>query len=144
VMGRIQDFLGKLEGVKRTQRGYISRCPAHKDRSPSLSLKETANGDVLLHCFAGCQFGDIIAALDMRASDCFAEGGLSTPKYRARHRAHEVDAELNILTTRYGFSESAAKALVRKALREEVEAAGRISIDWKMVDEANKEVRWVN
>ena len=39
--------------------GWIDRCPAHDDNNPSLSIKETSDGKLLLHCFAGCSFEDI-------------------------------------------------------------------------------------
>ena len=48
----IEDFLTRLDGVKRTGRGWQAKCPAHDDRSPSLSIREGELG-VLLHCFAG-------------------------------------------------------------------------------------------
>lgn len=146
-MSKLNIFLDKLQGVRRTGEGrYITRCPSHADKSPSLSLKETNTGDVLLHCFAGCEFGSILAALDLRASDCFADNGdhfrktgRTNLKYYAKHRAHQVDAELNVLMTRYGFSQSAAKALVRKALIDDAERAGR-PISWN----TNTEGRWAN
>lgn len=47
---------GKIAG------GYIARCPAHDDRTPSLSIRD---GDVaiLLKCHAGCERDAIFAAL---------------------------------------------------------------------------------
>lgn len=39
-----------------------SRCPAHEDRNPSLSITP-GNDVVLFHCFAGCSQADIMAAL---------------------------------------------------------------------------------
>jgi len=114
---RLGEILPMLAKVRRSGRGFMALCPAHDDRSPSLSLKETEKGDVLINCFAGCEFGDILAALGLRASDCFADGGGGTRRYRARHRAHELDSEVRILMRRYGFSESTARALVRVHLR---------------------------
>ena len=48
--------------AKRNENGYLDVCPAHQDRNPSLSIKVTADGKLLLHCFAGCRFEDIIHA----------------------------------------------------------------------------------
>ena len=45
--------------------GWIDRCPAHDDNNPSLSIKETSDGKLLLHCFAGCSFEDIVKAADI-------------------------------------------------------------------------------
>src|SRR5690606_37511242 len=46
-------------------------CPAHDDRTPSLSISEGENGKVLLHCFAGCDVADVVAAMGLATSDLF-------------------------------------------------------------------------
>ncbi len=40
-----------------------ARCPAHEDKSPSLSVRDVG-GIPVPHCFAGCQFKDVTEALD--------------------------------------------------------------------------------
>jgi hypothetical protein len=52
-------------GGRRCGRGYIARCPAHDDRSPSLSIREHG-GKILVHCHAGCPQPDVIAELRAR------------------------------------------------------------------------------
>lgn len=49
-------------------------CPAHEDRSPSLSIRLTPEGTVLLYCFAGCSTESILAALGLEWQDLFPEG----------------------------------------------------------------------
>ncbi len=49
-------------GGRRVGPGWMARCPAHEDRSPSLSIAERS-GKVVVHCHAGCQQADVIAAL---------------------------------------------------------------------------------
>jgi len=39
------------------------RCPAHEDRSPSLSWRLTPEGRALVHCHAGCSFAAILEAV---------------------------------------------------------------------------------
>lgn len=51
----------------------MARCPAHDDRSPSLSVREAAGGKVLLYCFAGCETAAVVAALGMSMGDLFTE-----------------------------------------------------------------------
>lgn len=46
--------------------GWMARCPAHDDRTPSLSIGETADGKVLVKCHAGCPQVQVIAALQDR------------------------------------------------------------------------------
>ena len=48
--------------AKRNGNGYIDHCPAHEDKKPSLSINYTPDGKLLLHCFAGCSFEEIINA----------------------------------------------------------------------------------
>jgi hypothetical protein len=61
-----------LQGLRREGRGYVACCPAHEDRSPSLSLAER-DGRLLVHCHAGCTPEAIVAALGLRLSDLFSD-----------------------------------------------------------------------
>jgi hypothetical protein len=47
-------------------RGGMARCPAHDDRTPSLSVSEGSDGKLLVHCHAGCNQADVWAALKVR------------------------------------------------------------------------------
>lgn len=40
-----------------------ARCPAHEDRHPSLSLRDSADGRLLVRCHAGCDGRTVLAAL---------------------------------------------------------------------------------
>lgn len=62
-MLELQDVLRVLSGVKRVRNGYIAQCPAHSDRTPSLSIRETDDGKVLLYCHAGCDYRDVRNAI---------------------------------------------------------------------------------
>lgn len=50
---------------RRSGTGYIARCPAHDDNTPSLSLR-VANGKLLVHCHAGCDQRTVIRTLEAR------------------------------------------------------------------------------
>ncbi|MBR1286068.1 toprim domain-containing protein [Bradyrhizobium sp. AUGA SZCCT0177] len=51
-------------GGKRTgQNSFVAKCPAHEDRTPSLSLTDTGDGLVLFHCHAGCSQAEVRDAL---------------------------------------------------------------------------------
>ena len=50
---------------RRAGNGWTARCPAHDDRSPSLSIRN-ADGKVLVCCHAGCDQERVIAALRTR------------------------------------------------------------------------------
>lgn len=61
--------LSRLSGVRKTGPDrWVARCPAHDDRTPSLSVRWTGD-KVLLYCFAGCSYRDIVEALDIRWGD---------------------------------------------------------------------------
>ncbi|MBL8989423.1 MAG: AAA family ATPase [Gemmatimonadetes bacterium] len=64
------DVLCRLAGVRRSGQDYSARCPAHDDRTASLSVR-TAEGRTLLHCHAGCRPEAIVAALGMAMADLF-------------------------------------------------------------------------
>lgn len=71
----VERLLNRLEGVRATGRDrWLARCPAHDDRSPSLSIRETGDGTVLVHDFAGCSATDILAAVDLTLGDLFPDG----------------------------------------------------------------------
>ncbi|WP_375679354.1 MULTISPECIES: toprim domain-containing protein [unclassified Bartonella] len=57
-----QDITRALRGVWHGRYG-TARCPAHDDRLPSLSIKNGHDGRLLLYCYAGCSFREIIQAL---------------------------------------------------------------------------------
>lgn len=64
-------LLSKLDKVKAIGKGgYLALCPAHEDKSPSLSVREL-DDKVLVHCFAGCSVHEIVAAVDLELSDLF-------------------------------------------------------------------------
>jgi hypothetical protein len=58
----IQEIVAALDATPSGS-GWTARCPAHEDRSPSLSIGTAKNGKALLHCHAGCTYADIRAAI---------------------------------------------------------------------------------
>lgn len=81
-------LLDRLEGVKSTGAGrWIARCPAHDDRSPSLTIRETDDGMTLVKCWAGCEFSEIVRAAGLQPSDLFPTKPLPTGAHSQRgHR----------------------------------------------------------
>ena len=62
------DLLQRFDKVRKTGRGWSARCPAHQDRSPSLSI---AKGHTrwLLKCWVGCDIHAIAGAVGLRVGD---------------------------------------------------------------------------
>jgi hypothetical protein len=79
-VNRILERLGEYE---RRDGYYMVACPAHEDTKPSLSVSEGDDGRVLLKCFAGCEVGPIVAALDLEMRDLFPS---STNGHRNGHK----------------------------------------------------------
>lgn len=85
--GLAAPLLGRLAQVKVAGPGrWYARCPAHEDRSPSLSVRDTGER-VLLHCWAGCAADDVIAAVGLSWRDLYPE-----PWHCARVRPNEAAA----------------------------------------------------
>lgn len=93
------EIVGALHG-HRSGRGYVARCPAHDDRSPSLSLTER-DGRMLVHCHAGCSQRDVIAALRARGLWPEHERPSSTPEDRARWAAERRELQRDLPGARY-------------------------------------------
>jgi putative DNA primase/helicase len=60
------ETIAEALGGRRVGRAWMARCPAHDDREPSLSIRETKDGKVLVRCHAGCDQQRVIAVLRAR------------------------------------------------------------------------------
>jgi hypothetical protein len=70
---QVEELLSRLTKVKKTGTDkWQACCPAHEDRSPSMSIKD-ADGTILLHCFAGCPVDDICGAIGVEMTDLFPD-----------------------------------------------------------------------
>ena len=59
-----ETIAGGLQKAKRAGPGkYVACCPAHDDKTPSLSIKDAPSGIVLVKCWAGCGQEGVIEAL---------------------------------------------------------------------------------
>lgn len=68
----VDNLLSRLDKVRSTGSGsYTARCPGHDDRGPSLSIRELDDGRILLHCHAGCETHDVLAAVGLTFSDLY-------------------------------------------------------------------------
>lgn len=71
-MGNVDNLLSRLDKVKVTGPGrWLTCCPAHDDRSPSLSVRETDDGTVLIKCWSGCGAAEVVTAVGLSLSDLF-------------------------------------------------------------------------
>ena len=63
--------------ARRVHDGWLVTCPTHEDRTPSLHVSEGQDERVLLHCHAGCQASNVLAADGLDFPDLFSENGRS-------------------------------------------------------------------
>jgi len=57
---------------------WMARCPAHGDRSPSLSIRAGRDGRTVIHCFAGCSPEAIVAEVGLTMA-CLFGASVATP-----------------------------------------------------------------
>lgn len=74
----VDKVLATLDRTRKSGAGWTARCPAHDDRTPSLSVREGENGAVLIKCMAGCDTAAVVAAMGLQMSDLFPPKGSSS------------------------------------------------------------------
>ncbi len=107
----VDNLLALLDHVRPTSKGWSARCPAHADRSPSLSITER-DRKVLVHCFAGCRLEQICAALGLTMRDLFYD---TTTDPRALQAARRKRQRLQQATSAARRRDHRRLALVRPA-----------------------------
>lgn len=107
-MTPLDTVLDRLSNCRKTPIGYSARCPAHDDKSPSLSIAEGNDGRVLLHCWAGCNFRDIMTAIGLTEADAFV--GQRSSRSRKYPNTRQIIEEVNIVRV-YEAMREAGKSL---------------------------------
>lgn len=86
----VDTFLSRFAKVRQGKPGeWVACCPAHADKSPSLSLKENG-GYWLVHCFGGCEIGDVLERAGLLFSDLFPERLPDNPPRRSAFTAMDA------------------------------------------------------
>jgi hypothetical protein len=66
----LEIMLSRLKKVRRSSPdSFMACCPAHDDRNPSLSIKDSGGGRLLINCLAGCETLDVLGAIGMDWAD---------------------------------------------------------------------------
>jgi hypothetical protein len=128
-------ILSLLSKVKRRQPYQFSAiCPAHEDKSPSLSVREKPDGSVLIHCFGGCSIYEITAALGLDMSDLYPPSELSGREPKRTNSLLKAPQALELLDDEANLVAIASAGLGNGVLLSEedlirvLKASGRISL----------------
>lgn len=70
----IDRVLEAFPDARRSGVGWMTRCPCHEDRTPSLSIREGRDEIVLLHCHGGCGPREVLAAVGLDWQVLFPRG----------------------------------------------------------------------
>lgn len=79
----IGKLLAALPRARKTAHGWSAHCPAHDDHRPSLSIRETSDGTVLVRCFTGCAADAICRAAGLELRDLFPPPQVNTRRLPA-------------------------------------------------------------
>lgn len=86
----IDRLLNTLTKVKGRKGAWTASCPAHEDKSPSLAIRQTEDGRILLHCFGGCSVHSVLGAVGMEMSDLFPDNGENRGKVKPAFYATDL------------------------------------------------------
>ncbi len=108
-MSAAERILERLNCVRRSGDGkWRAICPCHGGRSLAIAEKDDR---VLLHCFAGCDTGDVLASLGLDLADLF-----DRPLDHSRDRLRRAWSVSDVLAT--AMAEVAVVAIVAADLAE--------------------------
>ena len=84
-----------LHGRRYATGKWFAKCPAHRERTGSLSITDMGGGRTRLHCFAGCAQKDVLEALGLTWRDLTEDKPFDREAYRAieMERARQAQAE---------------------------------------------------
>ncbi len=128
--GLAAPLLARLEGVIPAGPGkWYARCPAHDDKSPSLSVAD--KGDrVLIHCFAGCDPSDALTAVGLDWKDIYPDRWVCAerrPNEAARKHLQRALADLDPMDHERSILKFAA-ADRRAGIAESIEGRARVEV----------------
>ena len=96
----IENILARLSKVRKSHRGYNACCPVHQDKNPSMTVTETDDGKVLIHCFScGARGTDVVEALGLPVSELFS--GEFTGTYDAKYKLRKTELEDSLVISMY-------------------------------------------
>jgi len=118
-MERLNQIVSRLEHYREIKakrnnlRSFVARCPAHDDKSPSLSIDLTSKGNILIHCFSGCGALAVLEALNLNWADLYPNDDYFENHGRRKRihsciSTHELHLEISRSRRKQGFKQTLA------------------------------------
>jgi hypothetical protein len=96
----ISNLLNKLNKVKSNGNGsWMACCPAHDDKTPSLSIKDNSDGRLMLRCFSGCETIDVLNSIGLDWDDVMPPKQ-EKPVHIIKPKKHDIYATDALLVIR--------------------------------------------
>lgn len=136
-------LLGRLERVRKSGRGWTAKCPAHEDRTASLSIAQGEGGACLVHCFAGCSAADVALAAGLTLADLFPKRPTASMSFaeRAALREHGRQAQWRAALNVLGFEAKIVQIFGRDLMAKRVptdEDCERLILACNRIDDARE------
>jgi hypothetical protein len=136
---RLLERLERAGRVKQTGPGrWIAQCPAHADRSPSLSIRELDDGRVLIHDFRGCEPMAVLDAVGLDWCALFPPGQQDYAPSRSRIPARDLLELIQEETSMVAF----ITAVFLSKRQISPEAWDRLARAARRIDEAREMAGW--
>ena len=89
----INKLLDRLRKVQSRGHGqYMACCPAHEDRTPSLSIRDAGDGRILVNCLAGCSIEDVLSSIGLEFKDISPPNPIAHHMKPVKPRVYATDA----------------------------------------------------
>jgi hypothetical protein len=132
-------LLSRLHKVRGRNGSWVACCPAHEDKSPSLSIRE--EGDkVLVHCFAGCDVADVVAAVGLSLDDLFPSRQQTVPDQPSNRRVKLYAGDVLRCLHNEALVVMVAAHNVANGVRMTDEDRDRLRTAWQRIDEGMEAV----
>jgi len=119
-----------LHGRRYAKGRWFAKCPAHREKTGSLSITDMGGGRTRLHCFGGCDQRSVIDALGWKWSDLTTESKID-PEIMRRYAEDEAKRKAQ-KETRTRLLWEARKRL--EFWERRVQVLGRSLMKWPEID----------
>lgn len=130
----INEILSKFQRVYKSGNDqWQCLCPVHDDKSPSVGIKYTKDGRILIHCFSGCPTNEILDAVGISFDDLFPDK--LENEYKPIKRAFNPYAVLTLLSNEVLLCTLAAMDLSKGKILNEIDKQ-RLILAYSRIKEA--------